>query len=114
MPTCRTSEPESAVRSPFNASSGLFPALKRSRARGPYEGSTKDWVATAPTPASAHDTTEPTENQWDWTATPICPVSGSRATIENVWTGRTVMTASFDSSAEAGQHNTARRQAIGP
>src|SRR3989304_3193715 len=38
----------------------------------------------APTPASAQVTEEPTENQWDWTATPISPVAGSRATIENV------------------------------
>ncbi len=43
-----------------------------------------DCVATAPTPASAHVTFEPTANQCDWTATPISPVAGSRATIENV------------------------------
>jgi hypothetical protein len=42
----------------------------------------KLWVAMAPTPASAHVTAEPTENQCDWTATPISPVSASRATIE--------------------------------
>ena len=43
-----------------------------------------DCVATAPTPASAHVTTEPTENQCDCTATPISPVAASRATIEKV------------------------------
>src|SRR5213076_381476 len=32
----------------------------------------------------AHGTTEPTENQCDWTATPSSPVAGSRATIEYV------------------------------
>jgi hypothetical protein len=37
--------------------------------------------------ASAQGTTEPTLNQCDCTATPNCPVAGSRATIENVWTG---------------------------
>mgnify|MGYP000612115244 CR=1 FL=1 len=31
---------------------------------------------------SAQVTIEPTENQCDWTATPICPVVASRATIE--------------------------------
>src|SRR5215212_915571 len=48
----------------------------------------KDCVATAPTPASAHAPFEPTENQCDWTATPISPVAGSRAPLEKVWTGR--------------------------
>src|SRR6266511_4093360 len=42
----------------------------------------------APTPASAQGTIEPTENQCDCTATPSSPVAGSRATIENVCTGR--------------------------
>ena len=42
----------------------------------------KDCVATAPTPASAQGTVEPTENQCDCTATPSSPVSGSRATME--------------------------------
>ena len=50
----------------------------------------KDCVATAPTPASAQATFEPTENQCDCTATPNSPVSGSRATIEKVCAGRSV------------------------
>src|SRR5205085_12265270 len=54
----------------------------------PYEGSMKDCVATAPTPASAQATFEPTENQCDCTATPSSPVCGSRATIEKVCAGR--------------------------
>jgi hypothetical protein len=41
-----------------------------------------DWVATTPTPASPQVTMLPTENQWDWTAAPISPVTGSWATIE--------------------------------
>ena len=41
-----------------------------------------DWVATAPTPAWAQGTSWPTLNQWDCTATPSSPVTGSRATME--------------------------------
>ena len=63
-------------------------ASARARA-GRTTGSTNDCVATAPTPASAQGTTEPTENQWLCTATPSSPVAGSRATIEYVATGRT-------------------------
>src|SRR5713101_4658962 len=48
----------------------------------------KDCVATTPTPASAQVTSAPTANQCDCTATPISPVVGSRATMENVCTGR--------------------------
>ena len=59
-----------------------MPPRISSRARGPYAGSTIDWVATAPTPAPAHVTSEPTPKKWDWTATPSSPLDGSRATIE--------------------------------
>ena len=41
-----------------------------------------DWVATAPTPASAQVTTEPTLKKCDWTATPSSPLDGSLATME--------------------------------
>src|SRR5512142_741121 len=41
-------------------------------------------VATAPAPARAHGTTEPTARNFEATATPRSPVSGSRATIEKV------------------------------
>jgi hypothetical protein len=41
-----------------------------------------DCVATAPTPASAQLTSEPTPKKWDWTATPSSPLEESRATIE--------------------------------
>src|SRR5580765_1509364 len=69
-----------------------------------------DWVATAPTPASAHDTPEPTENACDWTATPMSPVAGSRATIEKVWTGRSGVGAD-GSAAGAGRAICVRRSA---
>src|SRR5690349_17617181 len=44
-------------------------------------------VATAPTPASAHNTPLPTENTFECTAAPISPVSGSNPRIENVPVG---------------------------
>ena len=50
-------------------------------------------MATAPTPGSAHETIDPTENQCDWAAAPSSPVPGSRATIEYV-PRRTIDTAS--------------------
>src|SRR4051794_28617880 len=56
----------------------------RSSSRGAQAGSTSDCVHTAPTPARALLTTDPTENQCDWTAAPSSPVCGSRATIEYV------------------------------
>jgi hypothetical protein len=43
-------------------------------------------VATAPTPARAQGTTEPTARNLDWTATPKAPVSGSQAMREKVAT----------------------------
>src|SRR5262245_43539952 len=89
IPTCRTSRPASPATSAASASGAARPAFISERPSGPYEGSTNDWVATAPTPASAQGTIDPTENQWLWTATPRSPVAGSRATIEYVATGRT-------------------------
>lgn len=43
-----------------------------------------DWVATAPTPARAYGTTEPTATNFDSTATPRSFVFGSKATMLNV------------------------------
>ena len=80
--TCRRSRPGSPARSSSRTSGALRPARILSRPNAPYEPSVKPWVATAPTPASAHGTSAPIENQWDWTATPSSPVAGSRATIE--------------------------------
>ena len=61
---------------------GSRPARSRASPSGPWATSAVAWVATAPTPASSHGTTEPTEKKCDCTATPSCPVSGQRATIE--------------------------------
>lgn len=47
------------------ASCGDLPAFSKSSPRLPNETFTNDCVATAPTPASAHDTIDPTENQCD-------------------------------------------------
>src|SRR5262245_18980799 len=70
-----------------------------------------DWVATAPTPASAHETPDPTENAWDWTATPISPVVASRATIEYVWTGRRGTAASGPAATIEGSRSRRRSEA---
>jgi hypothetical protein len=43
-------------------------------------------VATAPAPARAQGTIEPTARNFDWTATPRASVSGSKATMEKVAT----------------------------
>src|SRR6185312_9982622 len=86
--TWRPAEPGSSATSRSRASPADAPDRIRSSAYGPYEGWTLAWVATAPTPGSAHGTIGPTENQCDWTATPSSPVAGSRATIEYVCTGR--------------------------
>src|SRR4029079_1857276 len=85
MATCLTSLPSSSFNNTSNASCAVNPLRKRSRPRIPKDLLTKDWVATAPTPASAQLTDVPTENQWLCTATPISPVDGSRATMEKVW-----------------------------
>ena len=58
------------------------PPAIASRQRGPYAGSEMAWLATAPTPARAQGTTEPTANMHVCTATPSWPVAASRATIE--------------------------------
>src|SRR4030042_4193808 len=80
----RTSLPSSAEVRISTTSPAVFPCLSRSSPFVPYDTFTKDCVAMAPTPASAQDTLVPTENQWDCTATPISPVSGSLATIDYV------------------------------
>jgi hypothetical protein len=60
------------------------PPCSRSSPTEPYIGSAIDWVAMTPRPGSAKGTLLPTANAWDWVATPISPVPGSRATIEYV------------------------------
>jgi hypothetical protein len=58
------------------------PPCRRSSPTEPYIGSAIDWVAMTPWPGSAKGTLLPTAKACDWVATPISPVSGSRATIE--------------------------------
>lgn len=65
-----------------SASVAESPPRIASRPRGPYSGSTIDWVAMAPTSGSANGHSAPTDGWCVCTATPSEPVSGSRATIE--------------------------------
>ena len=60
-PICRTSRFASRPVRVVRAREGDTPRRRRRRVRGPYAGSTNDWVATAPMPYSAHGTAEPTE-----------------------------------------------------
>src|SRR6516164_197569 len=83
-PTWRRKAAPSAPAALLSASVADAPAAMAARQRGPYAGSPRAWVATAPTPGRAQGTTVPTPNVADWTATPSSPVSGSRATIEYV------------------------------
>src|SRR5690242_7815632 len=89
-PSWREAACGSAAVSCAIASAGATPLFSSARPFGPYDGSANAWVAIAPTPGSAHVTRLPTENQCDCTATPRSPVTGSRATIENVFVGRTL------------------------
>ena len=82
MATWRVAAPSSGSRMSASASSGVRPARSRASPSGPWATSAIAWVATAPTPASSHGTTAPVLKKWDCTATPSCPVSGHRATIE--------------------------------
>ena len=78
------------ARAPASSAASRSASASRRRPRRPQQveraarsaGSTIDCVATAPTPGPPTGTSEPTENQCDWTATPSSPVAGSRATIE--------------------------------
>src|SRR5438270_13275939 len=74
-----------------------------------------DWVATAPTPGSAQMTLDPTANQCDCTAAPISPVAGSRATIENVCTGRRCGSscATAEPTTNADTHSTLKMRFMG-
>src|SRR4051795_2980414 len=81
--TWRTSGSSSEAISRRSASRAPMPS-SASSTRGPPPGTGIDWVATAPVAGRSHGTTDPTENQCDWTATPSSSVSGSRATMEYV------------------------------
>src|SRR5437660_3662258 len=82
--TWRPALAASCSSSVFSARPASIPWRISDSPRGPYAGSANACVATAPTPASAHVTTVPTENQCDCTATPRSPETGSRATMEYV------------------------------
>src|ERR687891_1202769 len=83
-PTCRVSRCSSPSRSRSRDSAGSIPAARRSRPRGPSETSARAWVATAPMPPRAQETSDPTARNFDCTATPTSSASGSAATIEKV------------------------------
>src|SRR5205823_7565826 len=83
-PTCRWDASGSAATSRASASAAGRPPASRSSARGPYPRFDEAWVAIAPTPARAHGAARPTASVQVATATPSCPLPGSRATSENV------------------------------
>src|SRR2546423_2770638 len=86
MPSCRCSRPPSAWVRHSSVSSADAPLRKNARPSGPYRGFAYACVAIAPTPGSAHETTEPTARNFDSTATPHWPASRSQAAIEKVAT----------------------------
>ncbi len=59
--TCRTASRSSPATSARSASGAVLPPRISSSPSGPYDVSLNACVATAPTPASAHGTTDPTE-----------------------------------------------------
>jgi hypothetical protein len=71
-----------AATSSASVSGAERPAASLASPSGPYVTFANDWVATAPTPASAQGTTAPTARNFDWTAIPRSPVAGSSATME--------------------------------
>ena len=86
----RVPRPPRATRR--SASSGAAaPSRSSSRPRRPKAATPAACVATAPTPASAHGTTSPTEKYFDWTAHADLTGGRSAATIEKValWRART-------------------------
>src|SRR5262249_11328904 len=86
MPSWRCSRPSSASVSRLTTSSAASPWRSSASPSGPYCGFAYDCVATAPTCASAHGTTDPTPRDFDCVATPRCALSRSQATIEYVAT----------------------------
>src|SRR4051794_20975643 len=84
MPSWRASRPSSSEVSRSTASAAESPSRRSAKPFGPYRGFAYACVATAPTSGSAHGTTEPTERNFDCTATPHCFASRSHAAIEYV------------------------------
>src|SRR5690242_17034605 len=84
IPTWRESHTESVAARARMTSEAESPVRRSAKALGPNDGSTRAWVATAPTPASAQGTSVPTLKYLDCTATPSSCVTESKATMENV------------------------------
>src|SRR5438067_2232966 len=84
IPSCLVSRPGSPASTVSSAASGVEPRCSCSSASRPKTATPAACVATAPTPAHAHGTTEPTEKYFDWTAHPTSPLWRSAATIEKV------------------------------
>ena len=84
-PTWRFSRPSSAATTWSSASCGDRPFASRSSRSLPYSTRVPPCVATAPTPARTHGTAFPTHGFLVVTTTPVSPVLGSTATMENVW-----------------------------
>jgi len=61
-----------------------MPSRRSASARGPSSGLASAWVETAPVPASVQGQIAPTAKKRLATATARKPVSGSRATIDQV------------------------------
>ena len=68
---------------------------------GPYAATPAAWVATAPTPAFAQGTTEPTARNFDCVATPHWPASRSQAQIEYVATSGDVASCKLQVASSA-------------
>src|SRR5947209_7981589 len=86
MPSWRSARSSSAATSRSTTSGALRPSRSSARPFGPYRGFAYACVAIAPTSGSAHGTTEPTDRNFDCTATPHCFASRSHAAIEYVAT----------------------------
>ena len=82
QPSKRSAASQQCVKVHFGGERNQALCGEASRHGCPWTTSPNACVATAPTPALAHGTSEPTANMQDATATPSSPVAGSRATIE--------------------------------
>ena len=103
IPACRVPRSGSAATRRARASARRDPGCEERQARRARTPTFADaCVATAPTPARALGTTEPTARNFDATAIPRSPVEASRATIENVIALR--------SAARAGRAGRSRRR----
>ena len=83
-PTCRWAAASSSSTIRSRATSAVAPSSSRDRA-SPFQATfASAWVATAPMPATAAGTTDPTARNFEATATPHDSPSSERATMEKV------------------------------